>query len=216
MKNSVEINETIKPFNKSINIEGDKSLSIRWALIASQASGKSKAFNLLKSEDVLNTLNCLKKLGIKIKFSGKSCEIFGEGLNSFKYRKNIILSNIKLAFPKKNEEETNKIYKGFKLYFLNLIWEIIKMFSSSKEFYKKRIKVSNMDLINDYYQNNKSVIIIGGHYNNWEWAGPILSQIGNHHFVSVYKKLSNNFFNNFMIKLRSRFDIDVFEYPLSR
>jgi len=121
------------------------------------------------------------------------------------------LSNIKLAFPKKNEGETNKIYKGFKLYFLNLIWEIIKMFSSSKEFYKKRIKVSNMDLINDYYQSNKSVIIIGGHYNNWEWAGPILSQIGNHHFVSVYKKLSNNFFNNFMIKLRSRFDIDAVE-----
>ena len=30
-------------------------------------------------------------MGIKIKFSGKSCEIFGEGLNSFKYRKNIIL-----------------------------------------------------------------------------------------------------------------------------
>ena len=59
--------------------------------------------------------------------------------------------------------------------------------------------------------NNKSVIIIGGHFNNWEWAGPILSQIGNHHFVSVYKKLSNNFFNNFMIKLRSRFDIDAVE-----
>jgi len=91
MKNYVEIKKKIKPFNKVLEIEGDKSLSIRWALIASQASGKSKAFNLLKSEDVLNTLNCLKKLGIKIKFSGKSCEIFGEGLNSFKYRKNIIL-----------------------------------------------------------------------------------------------------------------------------
>ena len=72
MKNYVEIKKKIKPFNKVLEIEGDKSLSIRWALIASQASGKSKAFNLLKSEDVLNTLNCLKKLGIKIKFSGKS------------------------------------------------------------------------------------------------------------------------------------------------
>ena len=49
MKNSVEINEIIKPFNKSIDIEGDKSLSIRWALLASQAKGKSKCFNLLKS-----------------------------------------------------------------------------------------------------------------------------------------------------------------------
>ena len=129
----------------------------------------------------------------------------------FTYRKEIIISNIKLAFPNKTPVDINKIYKGFKLYFINLIWEIIKMFSSSKDFYKRRIQVSNIDLINDYYKNNKSVIIIGGHYNNWEWAGPILSQIGNHHFVSVYKKLSNNFFNKFMIKLRSRFDIDAVE-----
>ena len=91
MKNSVEIIETIKPFNKSIVIEGDKSLSIRWALLASQAIGKSKSSNLLKSEDVLSTLNCLKKLGIKIKLSNKFCEITGNGLNGFKYKKNLNL-----------------------------------------------------------------------------------------------------------------------------
>jgi len=61
------INKTIKPFAKTLNIEGDKSLSIRWALLASQAVGKSYAENLLKSDDVLYTLNCLKKLGTKIK-----------------------------------------------------------------------------------------------------------------------------------------------------
>ena len=61
------IKETIKPFTRTLNIEGDKSLSIRWALLASQAMGKSYAKNLLKSEDVLHTLNCLKKLGTKIK-----------------------------------------------------------------------------------------------------------------------------------------------------
>jgi len=92
MKNSVEIIEPIKPFNKSISIEGDKSLSIRWALLASQAIGKSKSSNLLKSEDVLSTLNCLKKLGIKIKLSNKFCEITGNGLNGFKYKKNLNLN----------------------------------------------------------------------------------------------------------------------------
>ena len=61
------IKKIIKPFVRTLNIEGDKSLSIRWALIASQAIGKSYAKNLLKSDDVLNTLNCLKKLGTKIK-----------------------------------------------------------------------------------------------------------------------------------------------------
>jgi 5-enolpyruvylshikimate-3-phosphate synthase len=69
MKNSLRILESIKPFNKKLEIEGDKSLSIRWALLASQASGKSKAYNLLKSDDVINTLISLKKLGIKVKLS---------------------------------------------------------------------------------------------------------------------------------------------------
>ena len=86
MKNSLKINEIIKPFNKKLEIEGDKSLSIRWALLASQALGKSKAYNLLKSEDVINTLNFLKKLGIKVKFSKNYCEIFGVGINGFKYK----------------------------------------------------------------------------------------------------------------------------------
>ena len=92
MKNSIEISRLIKPFKKNLDIEGDKSLSIRWALIASQANGKSKSFNLLKSEDVINTLKCLKKLGIKIKLSNNFCEITGNGLNGFKYKRNITLN----------------------------------------------------------------------------------------------------------------------------
>ena len=92
MNKVLKISNTINPFNKSLNIEGDKSLSIRWSLLASQASGISKSFNLLKSEDVINTLNCLKKLGIKIKLNKNFCEIKGEGLNGFKYKNNITLN----------------------------------------------------------------------------------------------------------------------------
>ena len=92
MQKILRINETIKPFNKIIQIEGDKSLSIRWALLASQATGKSVAFNLLKSEDVINTLNCLKKLGVRIKVFKDRCEINGLGLNGFKYKNNLSLN----------------------------------------------------------------------------------------------------------------------------
>lgn len=88
MGNKILINNTINPFNKTIEIEGDKSLSIRWALLASQAIGKSKSFNLLKSEDVINTLSCLKKLGVKIKNLKNGCEITGVGLNGFNYKSN--------------------------------------------------------------------------------------------------------------------------------
>ena len=85
------IKKIIKPFVRTLNIEGDKSLSIRWALIASQAIGKSYAKNLLKSDDVLNTLNCLKKLGTKIKKKKDGYEIYGLGLNGYKFKHNIVL-----------------------------------------------------------------------------------------------------------------------------
>ena len=93
MSSKIYINKTIKPFKKKIKIEGDKSISIRWALLASQAKGKSKAYNLLKSEDVLNTLKCLKKLGVKVNLKKDICTIDGLGLNGFKYKKNIILNS---------------------------------------------------------------------------------------------------------------------------
>ena len=92
MKSYLNICKKIKPFKKSLEIEGDKSLSIRWALIASQATGTSISRNLLRSEDVLNTLNCLKKLGIKVKLKRKTCEISSAGLNSFNFKKKIILN----------------------------------------------------------------------------------------------------------------------------
>ena len=92
MKSCVNIFKKIKPFNKTIEIEGDKSLSIRWALLASQASGKSRAFNLLRSEDVINTLKCLQKLGVKVNLKKNFCEIKSNGLNSFVYKKNLVLN----------------------------------------------------------------------------------------------------------------------------
>ena len=87
MPKYVTITKKIGPFNKKVKVSGDKSLSIRWALLASQAIGKSKAYNLLMSEDVLNTLRGLNKLGVKISLNKNFCEINGVGINGFKYKK---------------------------------------------------------------------------------------------------------------------------------
>ena len=85
------IKKKIHGFKKSLIIDGDKSLSIRWALLSSQSSKKCRSSNLLLSDDVINTLNCLKKLGVKIKFNNNFCVIDGLGLNGFKYKKNLVL-----------------------------------------------------------------------------------------------------------------------------
>tara|TARA_B100000282_G_C31730579_1_gene490727 strand:+ start:799 stop:2124 length:1326 start_codon:yes stop_codon:yes gene_type:complete len=91
MPNFVIIKKKINKFNKNLLIDGDKSLSIRWALLSSQSHKKCKSSNLLLSEDVISTLDCLKKLGVKIRVSKKFCEINGLGLNGFKYKDNLIL-----------------------------------------------------------------------------------------------------------------------------
>ena len=91
MKRIISINKKINSFDKKISVNGDKSLSIRWVLLASQASGISKAYNLLMSEDVIAALNSIKKLGIKVKKHKNYCEIYGNGINGFKYKKNLTI-----------------------------------------------------------------------------------------------------------------------------
>ena len=59
MSKTLLIKKKINSFNKKISVSGDKSLSIRWVLLASQAIGKSKAYNLLMSEDVVAALNAI-------------------------------------------------------------------------------------------------------------------------------------------------------------
>ena len=77
MANSIILKNIINNFNKSITVSGDKSLSIRWVLLSSIAKGKSKAYNLLLSEDVLSAINAVKKLGTQVKLNRNNCSIIG-------------------------------------------------------------------------------------------------------------------------------------------
>tara|TARA_B100000886_G_scaffold196905_1_gene135721 strand:+ start:774 stop:2108 length:1335 start_codon:yes stop_codon:yes gene_type:complete len=86
------INSKYNFFKKTISVDGDKSISIRTLLLGSQACGKTFIKNILLSEDIINSINCLKKLGVKIFLKKKNCYIYGKGLNGFGYKKNIVLN----------------------------------------------------------------------------------------------------------------------------
>ena len=92
MTNSIVIKKKLKNFNKKIVVSGDKSISIRWVLFASLASGNSKAQNLLISEDVKAAIKTVRKLGIKVNLNNKFCKIFGKGINGFNYKRNLTLN----------------------------------------------------------------------------------------------------------------------------
>ena len=92
MPRNIYINDKIPSYNETIQISSDKSLSIRAVLLASQAVGISKISNLLESEDVLNALKVIKKLGIKYKKKKNYYEIHGFGLNGFNPKNNTIIN----------------------------------------------------------------------------------------------------------------------------
>ena len=89
MTNQIKINRIINSFDKEIEVSGDKSLSIRCVLLASQAIGTSKIYNLLESEDVINSLKSIKKLGIKFKKKKNYYQIEGYGINGYTTKKKI-------------------------------------------------------------------------------------------------------------------------------
>ena len=86
---SLNINKRIPSFNRKINIDSDKSISIRSLLIGSISQRISKINNILESGDVFSTIKCLRKLGVKIKkVRPKSYLIYGKGLGSLTAKKN--------------------------------------------------------------------------------------------------------------------------------
>ena len=90
---NLEIKTKIKPFNKIIKIDSDKSISIRSFLIGGICQNISNVKNVLESDDVFSTIECLKKLGVKIKKKNKkNYLIYGKGLGSFFAKKNTELN----------------------------------------------------------------------------------------------------------------------------
>ena len=92
MPNKIILKKKISKFYKKISIPGDKSISIRWVLIASIANGISKANNLLMSQDVAASIKAIKMLGAKVFFNKNICIIHGVGIKGYKYKKNLTIN----------------------------------------------------------------------------------------------------------------------------
>ena len=92
MPNKIILKKKISEFNKKILIPGDKSISIRWVLISSLADGVSKAKNLLLSEDVLASIEAVRKLGVRVLIKKNVCKIHGVGIKGYKYKKNLVIN----------------------------------------------------------------------------------------------------------------------------
>jgi Kdo2-lipid IVA lauroyltransferase/acyltransferase len=122
-----------------------------------------------------------------------------------KYRRTVVAENLKNAFPEKDITERNQITIQYYRYLCDLIIESVKMISISKAEAMERFKFVNPELLEEYFAQNKSVIAAAGHYGNWEMASNVGLTTDKNTLV-VYKPLTNQIFERFLKKVRSRFN----------
>lgn len=125
------------------------------------------------------------------------------------YRKKVVFKNLQNAFPDKTTAEITAIAKGFYSHFCDLMIEAVKLFSASEKELNKRCKVINPELMEVYAQQGKSLIIPTGHYNNWEIAATVLQKQLLHQPIALYTPLKHPFFNQQIIKSRTRFGLEL-------
>ncbi len=120
------------------------------------------------------------------------------------YRKDVVLNNIKIAFPEKSEKEVRKIRRQFFKHFTDVFMEMIKSITISEKNVHKRFVFEDVDVINDLYKKNRSVIVVGSHYANWEWMVS-LNNLVKHQAYAVYTPISNKYFEKMMLKYRQKY-----------
>lgn len=124
----------------------------------------------------------------------------------FKYRKAVVLENLTNSFPDKSSTEINKICREFYKYFVDFMLETFKTLSMTQKQSLKRciFAPGSFELLEKLYKENKDVILVLGHFGNWEIAGTSFSSQCSHQLYVIYKPLSNQYFDRLLYQMRVR------------
>lgn len=120
------------------------------------------------------------------------------------YRKKVVLTNLKNSFPEKSDTEIKQLMVRHYRYFFDLVLETIKTLSISRRTLKKRVTFNDTSIFKKYYKEKRSVIVVMGHYGNWELGGARFALEAFHKLNIVYHPLHNEHFNRLMYKMRTR------------
>ncbi len=120
------------------------------------------------------------------------------------YRRQVVKTNLKNAFPEKTEKELITIEKKYYHHLGDLFIETLKLTHMSKAQIMKRIWLTDPDFLNRLFSENRDVALVVGHYGNWEWTNclPLWTK---HKIAAIYKPLQEKHFDKFMIRIRSTF-----------
>lgn len=125
------------------------------------------------------------------------------------YRKSVVWKNLKNSFPEKPDNELQEIQSAFYRHLCDIIIESVKLFSISKRELQKRFQIKNPEIVSKYFQQGQDIILVGGHYNNWEMLAVSLDMLLPHQAVGIYSPLKNKFFNKKLAKSRTKFGVRI-------
>lgn len=123
-----------------------------------------------------------------------------------RYRKKVVLDNLKLSFPEKSNEELKLMSKKFFKHFMDLVMESIKAFSISEKQILKRYTYKNPELVNTLFKQGKSIALVGAHQANWEWSIS-LPLVLDQPIIGAYTKLNNKYFEKAVRDSREKFGV---------
>jgi Kdo2-lipid IVA lauroyltransferase/acyltransferase len=129
--------------------------------------------------------------------------------NLFGYRKKIILSNLQNSFPEKTEAEIQVLIKQFYRHFADLLLESIKGLTLSKQELQRRFVYLNPEIFQPLFEKNKSAILLGSHFSNWEWGVLSFPLSVQHTVVGVYKPLKNKILDKYLTSLRKQWGLHL-------
>ena len=136
--------------------------------------------------------------------------------NILGYRKEVVLGNLKRSFPEKTEQEINAIAHKFYKHFGQLAAEGIKGMTISKKELLRRYHFTNPELVEEYYKKGLSVILVSGHFNNWEFLVQSLDLQFSHQGVGVGKKITSQGSGKIMQDARTRFGMHIWDLENAR
>ncbi|TCJ14150.1 lipid A biosynthesis acyltransferase [Flaviaesturariibacter flavus] len=120
------------------------------------------------------------------------------------YRKEVVLANLRTAFPQKTEEERVRIARRFYYNFTDNFIESIKFISAPPRFFEKHF-TGDFSQVHELWKDGRPVHFHVGHNFNWELANLAMPRHLPGQLVAVYMPLHARAVDRLFYKIRSRF-----------
>ncbi len=126
-----------------------------------------------------------------------------------KYRRSVVRNNLLRSFPEKKLTEIKKIEAEFYTHLCDLVVESIKSFSISLPMAKRRMVDKNIGVLNAYADGKRPIVLVGGHYGNWELFAMTIADSCKTPVMAIYTPIKNTFINEKVTESRSKYGLKM-------